>query len=63
VLIPADTSEFALPHRLFYPFSLEHNDDTEYEAVLDFEDKTALPARGTKPFPDCLSFEFMEMEK
>ena len=63
VLISEGTCEFALPHRLFYPFSLEHNDDTEYEAVLDFEDKTAFPVRGTKPFPDCLSFEFMEAEK
>ena len=63
VLIPADATEFALTHRLFNPFSVEHNDDTEYEAVLDFAEKTAQPVRGTNPFPSDLSFEFVEAEK
>ena len=63
VLIPCDATEFALPHRLFHPFSFEHNDDTECEAVTDFEAKTVLPVRGTKPFPDNLTFEFVETEK
>ena len=60
VLIPEGTTEFALPHRLFNPFSFEHNDDTEYEAVPDFSTKTVFPVRGTKPFPDNLTFEFVE---
>ncbi|OQX00237.1 MAG: serine/threonine protein kinase [Desulfobacteraceae bacterium A6] len=63
VLIPADVTEFILTHRLFNPFSFEHNDDTEYEAVLDFSKKTAQPVRGTNPFPSDLSFEFVEAEK
>jgi len=63
VLIPADTTEFALAHCLFNPFSFEHNDDTEYEAVLDFANKTAHPMRGTNPFPAGLSFEFVKAEK
>jgi hypothetical protein len=63
VLIPADATEFALTHRLFNPFSVEHNDDTEYEAVLNFAQKTAQPVRGTKPFPSDLSFEFVVAEK
>jgi hypothetical protein len=63
VLIPSDTKEFAFPHRLFYPFSLEHNDNAEFEAVPDFEAKTVFPVRGTKPFPDSLTFEFVETAK
>jgi len=59
ILIPSRATEAALPHRLFYPFSFEHNDDTEYEAALDFTAKTALPIRGTKAFPDQLNFEFV----
>ena len=63
VLIPDDATEFALQHRLFHPFSFKHNDDTEYEVVPDFEAKTVLPVRGTKPFPDNLTFEFVEAGK
>jgi serine/threonine protein kinase len=63
LFIPANVNEYALPHRLFYPFSLEHNDDTEYEATLDFEKKTAQPVRGTKLFPAELSIEFVGEEK
>lgn len=59
ILIPSSATEAALPHRLFHPFSFEHNDDTEYEAALDFTAKTAFPIRGTKAFPDKLTFEFV----
>lgn len=59
ILIPSSTTEAALPHRLFHPFSFEHNDDTEYEAVLDFRAMTAFHIRGTKAFPDKLIFEFI----
>ena len=59
ILIPSSATEVALPHRLFHPFSLEHDDDTEYEAVLDFTAKTAFPIRGTNAFPDKLTFEFV----
>ena len=62
VLLPAGATEVALPHRLFHPFSFEHNDDTAYEAVLDFSNKTIVPVRGMGPFPDDLSFEFVEAE-
>jgi serine/threonine protein kinase len=60
MLIPESASEFALPHRLFNPFSLEYNDDNEYEAVMDFTKNTATPVRGTRPFPDDLTFHFVE---
>jgi len=63
IIISADTKEFALPHRLFYPFSFEHNDDTEYEAVLNFAGKSVRPARGEKLFPKNLAFEFVEALK
>lgn len=63
ILIPDDITAFALPHRLFYPFSFERNDDAECEAVPDFEAKAVLPVRGTKAFPDNLTFEFVEAEK
>jgi serine/threonine protein kinase len=63
VLIPATLKESTIPHRLFNPFSLEHHDDTECEAVLNFMEKSAKPIRGTKPFPPELSFEFVEAEK
>jgi serine/threonine protein kinase len=54
------TNEIALPHRLFYPFSLKHSDDTEYEAKLDWVEKSIRPIRGTKPFPTDLSIEYFE---
>lgn len=60
VLIPGDSREFSLPHRLFYPFSFERNDDMEYEALMDFSKKTAMPVRGTRVFPDSLTFDFVE---
>lgn len=60
VLIPDDATECALPHRLFHPFSFEHNDDAECEAVPDFESKALFPGRGAKPFPDNMTFEFVE---
>jgi hypothetical protein len=60
IVIPSDAEQFDLPHRLFHPFSFEQNDDTEYEANFNVVEKTARPVRGTKPFPDNLSFEFVE---
>lgn len=63
VLIPNDLKEFALPHRLFHPFSFECNDDTEYEVSPNFVDKTAFHVRGTNAFPENLMFEFVEAEK
>lgn len=60
ILIPGSVTEFALPQRLFLPFSFEHHDDIAYEAILNFADKIAKPVRGTKPFPDSLTFEFVE---
>jgi len=59
IIVSAETREFVLPHRLFNPFSFEHNDDTEYEALLDFSAKSVQPVRGTKPFPKNLAFDFV----
>ncbi|CAM4172397.1 protein kinase domain-containing protein [Aeromonas bestiarum] len=63
ILIPSSATEAAIPHRLFHPFSFEYNDDTEYEAVLDFSEKTAFPIRGTKAFPESLVFEFVGVKQ
>jgi len=60
IIIPAKTTELALPHRLFYPFSFERHDVMEYESVLNFAAKTAVPARGAKAFPESLTFKFVE---
>ena len=63
ICIPPGITEYALPHRLFHPFSFEHNDDAEYEATVDWAKKTIQPVRGTKPFPHELSIEFVEAVK
>lgn len=63
MLISAEVETCGLPHRLFNPFSAEHNDGTEHEAVMDFAKKSARPVRGTNPFPAELEFEFVEAEK
>lgn len=63
VLISQESTGFKLPNRLFHPFSFEHNDETECEAVPDFETKNVFPARGTKPFPDNLTFEYVEAKQ
>lgn len=61
--VPASRSEISLPHRLFYPFSFERNNHTEYEATVDWNRKTMVPVRGTKRFPPDLSIEFVEAAK
>jgi hypothetical protein len=63
IIISADKKEITMPHRLFIPFSFEHNDDTEYEAVLDFTGKSVQPVLGTKPFPENITFDFVETGK
>ncbi|MFG8914330.1 serine/threonine protein kinase [Pseudomonas aeruginosa] len=60
ILIPGGATEFRLPQRLFHPFSFEYFDNTAYEAMLNFAAKTTVPVRGTLPFPDNLTFEFVE---
>ncbi len=59
----SNTTEISLPHRLFHPFSPELSNNTEYEAVLDWQKRTAQPVRGTKPFPPGLSIEFVEVQE
>ena len=59
IVIPASTTELALPHRLFHPFSFESHDTMEYESVLNFASKTAVPARGANAFPDSVIFNFV----
>lgn len=54
----ADRFEAFLPHRLFHSFSLEHSDETEYEAVIDMSNRSVEPVRGTRGFPTNLKFEF-----
>lgn len=59
IVIPGNAKKFALPHRLFNPFSFQYNDETTYEAEIEFASGRVLPVRGTKPFPDDLVFEFI----
>jgi len=63
IIISSDTNEFIMPHRLFHPFSFEHSDAAQYEAVLNFSRESVTPVRGTDRFPENLYFEFMEAEK
>ena len=63
ICVSSSSNECALPHRLFHPFSFEHNGDAEYEATLDWVKRTIQPGRGTKPFPSVLSMEFVEAVK
>ena len=63
MLISAEKAEFSLPHRLFNPFSFQHNDATEYEAEVSYKKRTIQPLRGTAAFPLELKFEFVEAEK
>ena len=51
MVVQAHGAEVKLPHRLFHPFSLELNDKTEYEAVLDFDRRSATHVRGTEQLP------------
>jgi hypothetical protein len=48
---------------MFHPFSLRHGDDTEYEAAIDWSDKTVAAVRGTEKLSESLSFEFMGGER
>ena len=52
-------AELKLPHRLFNPFSFEHNGRTEYEAVIDPASRRVSPVRGTSALPQDLTFEFV----
>lgn len=63
ILVPASTTEFSLPHRLFHPFSLENHDDIKYESILSFSAKTAVPVRGEMALPEGLTFDFIEGSK
>jgi len=64
IIISAEKKEFMLPRRLFHPFSFENNDDTEYEAILDFSGKSVKPVRGTADsFPKDLRFDYVEAVK
>jgi len=58
ILIPNGVDNFPLPHRMFYPFSVEKHDDTEHKVVLDYVALKASPVRGEEPFPENLRFLF-----
>jgi serine/threonine protein kinase len=60
IIIASSTTEFSIPHRMFHPFSFERHDDTEYESILSFSAKTAVPVRGERALPEGLSFKFVE---
>lgn len=59
VVLQADGVESKLPHRLFYPFSLEENWNTEHEVVLDFARRSARRNRGADRLPDRVTFDFI----
>lgn len=52
--------EFALPKRLFEPFSPTSSDDTAYFALIDMDNRSISPVRGTVRFPEDLSITFHE---
>ena len=49
-----------LPHRLFNAFSLEHGDDSEYEASVDFDNRRVTAVRGTSRFPEDIVFAYVK---
>ena len=53
------TMEFALPHRLLNPFSLDLTGDADYLVSIDIKHKTVSHARGTHPIPTEITFEFL----
>ena len=59
MVVQPTRDEVKLPHRLFYPFALELNGKPVYEAVLDFDRRSATHVRGTEQLPADLSFEFV----
>ncbi len=61
--VDSNVFEIQLPHRLFHPFSLADSDVPEYEASVDFNNQSVEPLRGTKVFPEELSFEFVSVGK
>ena len=63
IFSPNASDIILLPHRLFYSFSLQKNNDIECEGIVDLKNKSVKPVRGTKAFPLELSFEFVEENK
>jgi len=59
ITLQEDGVELKLPHRLFHPFSVEQNWNTEHEVVLDFARREACHSRGTDRLPTGLTFEFI----
>ena len=52
-------TDFALPHRLLNPFSLDLTSDANYLVSIDLKHKTVSHARGTSPIPSEITFEFL----
>lgn len=63
MVVQEHETQVKLPHRLFNSFCLERHDETEYEAILDFEEESATHIRGTHLLPTGISFEFIEDSK
>ena len=51
-------SPMGIPARVLEPFSQRTGDDVRFSAEIDFDERSALPVRGTSAFPESLSFEF-----
>ena len=58
VLQGAGNGRYELPRRLFGPFYPEVHDSPEYEVQVDLGGEVCLPVRGTRPFPQGLTFDF-----
>ena len=53
-----DITEAAIPHRLFYPFSLTEG-DRYYQIVIDTKEATVTQKRGEEEFPFDFNFEII----
>ena len=59
IVMQPSAMEFALPHRLLNPFSLDLTGDADYLVSIDIKHKTVSHARGTDPIPTGITFEFL----
>lgn len=59
IVMQSSATDFALPHRLLNPFSLDLTGDANYLVSIDLKHKTVNHARGTSPIPSEITFEFL----
>lgn len=57
--IQQTAEKVSIPHRMFNAFSPSRFGETAHQAVVDVAAGSVIHARGTRPLPPSLSFEFL----